>query len=106
MDRSRWISLATLVVYVVVFIVVPLSADQERPHGEDGRLFIAQFAGGFLAFLGFACVWWSEALGDALWIGRGAWNPQPSSSGAVKVLGWLFLIAAFTIHVIVNRWIN
>jgi len=44
--------------------------------------------------LGFVRIWWSDILGDALWMGRGAWNPKPSSGGAVVILGWNFLISA------------
>ncbi len=33
-------------------------------------------------------------------MGRGAWNPQPSSAGAVQVLGWVFLVGAFVLHAV------
>jgi len=106
MDRSRWISLGVVVLYLVVFVVAPLS--QGTFGGEPGqeRSFTTQYAGGVLLFLGFVSVWWSELLGDALWMGRGAWNPQPSSSGAMKAIGWIFLVLAFMVHPVLARWVT
>jgi hypothetical protein len=106
MDMSRWISLIAVVFYLTIFVFVPVSGGGSGAHPKDGRLFIADFVGGFLLFTGFVCTWWSEALGDALWVGRGAWNPKPSSSGAVKMLGWIFLVLAFAVHTIVRRWLT
>jgi hypothetical protein len=98
MDLSRWISLIVVAAYVTVFIVAPLSKDDSGDYPVDGRLFISQFGGGVLLLLGFVCVWWSEILGDALWTGRGAWNPKPSSGGGVRLLGWIFLMRAVVHH--------
>jgi len=106
MDLSRWISLIVAAVYLIVFILVPLSKDAPGGNPPDGKLFISHFAGGFLLLLGFVCVWWSEVLGDALWMGRGAWNPQPSSGGAVRLLGWIFLVCAFLIHAVVHHYVR
>ena len=91
-------SLVVAVVYLAVFVLIPLSAGRMGGETSGENASSAQTVGGLLLFLGFACVWWSETLGDALWVGRGAWNPKPSSGGAMKILGWLFLIAAFAIH--------
>jgi hypothetical protein len=98
MDRSRWISLVVAITYLVVFILIPLSAGEMGGDTSGENTSTAQAVGGLLLFLGFVCVWWSETLGAALWVGHGAWNPQPSSSGAMKILGWIFLISAFGIH--------
>jgi hypothetical protein len=106
MSLSRSISLVVVAIYLIAFLLVPLSKDAVFGNPPDGKLFISQFAGGFLLLLGFVCVWWSEVLGDALWVGRGAWNPQPSSGGAVRLLGWIFLISAFLIHVIVHHYVG
>ncbi len=98
MDRSRWGCLLVVVLYVVVAMVFPLSGDEPAAEPNDARLPNVQFAAGLLLTLGFVCVWWSEILGDALWMGHGAWNPIPSTSGVVRLLGWMFLIGAFMIH--------
>jgi hypothetical protein len=101
-DRSRWIALIAIVVYLVVFILPLLSDSDGGRHAMDRRQFLAQYAGGLMVLLGFACLWWSETLGDGLWAGRGAWNPKPSSEVAIKLLGYVFLVAAFALHVIVR----
>lgn len=106
MDLFRRISLVVLGAYVIIFVLVPLSKDAPGGNPPDGKLSISQFVGGFLLLLGFVCVWWAEVLGDALWMGRGAWNPQPSSGGAVRLLGWIFLVSAFLIHGIVHHYVR
>ncbi len=98
MDRSRWTSLIVAIAYLVVFVLIPLSAGRMGGDTSGENASTDQIVGGLLLFLGFVCVWWCETIGDALWIGRGAWNPQPSSGGAVKILGWVFLFSAFGIH--------
>lgn len=102
MDRSRWACLSAVFLYVVVFALLPLSENQWDGYSVDERTLGTRFPGAFFLLLGFVCVWWSETLGDALWVGRGAWNPRPSSGGAMKVLGWLFLAAAFAVDIIVR----
>mgnify|MGYP005855507179 CR=1 FL=1 len=77
MDRSRWGCLLVVGLYVVVAMVLPLSGDEPAAEPNDARLPSGQFAAGLLLALGFVCVWWSEIQGDALWMGRGAWNPIP-----------------------------
>lgn len=103
MDRSRWICLLVVGLYVVVALVFPLSRDKPVAEPNDEGLSSVQFAAGVLLVLGFVCVWWSEILGDALWMGCKAWNPKPSSAGAVKVLGWMFLVGAFVLHAVFLR---
>jgi len=99
MDRSRWVSLGFVVLYVVVCGLALVRADggAAAPRGES---FDAEGVGFVLLFLGFACIWWSEALGGALWMGRGAWNPKPSSEGAVTLLGWILMALAVAVPVV------
>ena len=84
--------------YMVVCGLVLVRADggAAAPRGEG---FDAEGVGFVLLFLGFACIWWSEALGGALWMGR-AWNPKPSSEGAVTPLGWIFMALAVAVPVV------
>ncbi len=89
--------------YVVMVFAFPLPGDEPATGSSEEGLSTGQFAGGVLLVLGFVCVWWSEILGDALWMGRGAWNPKPSSVGAVQVLGWMFLVGAFVLHAVLLR---
>lgn len=100
MDRSRWICLLVVGLYVAMVFALPSPGDKAMTRPSDERPVNIQFAGGLLLFLGFVCVWWSEMLGDALWMSRGAWNPIPSTSGVVRLLGWIFLIGAFVVHAI------
>lgn len=96
MGPSRWISLLLVGLYVAACLWLPVGmdgADQARKQDAIG----AKGLGVIPLFLGFVCVWWSDTLGDALWMGRGVWNPKPSSGGAVKVLGWIFLTAAIVL---------
>jgi len=88
---------------VVVALVFPLSGDRPVAEPNDEGLSSVQFAGGLFLFLGFVCVWWSEILGDALWMERGAWNPIPSTSGVVRLLGWIFLIGAFVVQAVLRH---
>jgi len=92
-NRSRWISLIVVVLSVPAWLFPQGRADGANELGRDGSAHV-KGAGAVLLFLGFVCVWWSDTLGDALWVGHGAWNPTPSSGGAVKLLGWIFLIVA------------
>ena len=99
MDRSRWVSLGVVVVYVAVcaWALVRSDGGAAASRGEGYR---PEAVGFVLLFLGFACIWWSEALGGALWMGRGAWNPRPSSEGAVTLLGWIFMALAVAVPVV------
>jgi len=98
MERSRWIGLAATGVYCVLFLWPGLSADESGQSSSPADL------GVVFVILGFICTWWSEALGNALWIDRtgGAWNPKVSTEGAIKLLGYLFLIGAFGIHLVMG----
>ncbi len=98
MDRSRWVSLGVVVVYVVVCAWALVWSDG-RSGGPRDEGFRAEGVSFVLLFLGFTCIWWSEALGGALWMGRGAWNPKPSSEGAVTLLGWIFMALAVAVPV-------
>ena len=100
MDRSRVICLVVVIFYVLTFIGVPLLTNKAWDKDIDAGEFFAQLVGGLLTTLGFVCIWWSDFLGNVLWAGRGAWDPKPSTSGGMKILGWLFLILAFSAHVI------
>ena len=102
MNRSRWISLIVAALCVAVWLFPQGRADGANEPGRDGSGHV-KGAGAVLLFLGFVCVWWSETLGDALWAGHGAWNPVPSSGGAVKLLGWIFLIAAVLLCMVGDR---
>ncbi|MDI9431582.1 MAG: hypothetical protein RBR19_09365 [Sedimentisphaerales bacterium] len=103
MDKSRWVCILVVGLYAIVFLAFPLSDGEPVTGLDHPRSSSNRYVGGFLLFLGFVCVWWSGILGDALWMGHGAWNPQPSSAGVVKLLGWIFLIGAFIVHVILWR---
>ena len=93
MNRSRWISLIVVALCVGAWLLPQARPDGAEEPDRDGSGHV-KGAAAVLLFLGFACVWWPDTLGDALWVGHGAWNPTPSSGGAVKLLGWIFLIAA------------
>lgn len=102
MGPSRWISLLVVGLYVAACLWFPGPGDgvnqaQQRDSG------IAKGLGVIPLVLGFVCVWWSDTLGDALWTGRGAWNPKPSSGGAVGLLGWLFLTSAIILCLVGDR---
>jgi len=98
-NRSRWISLIVVGLCVLGWLLPHAPADGAGESGRDGSAH-AKGAGAVFLFLGFVCIWWSDTLGDALWVGHGAWNPVPSSGGAVKLLGWLFLIGAVLLCVV------
>jgi hypothetical protein len=93
MNVRRWLALAFVGLYLVVCAYGPgEGGDVESARKEEFSL--AKGFGMILLVLGFVSVWWSEALGDALFVGRGAWNPKPSSGTAIAILGWLFLFSA------------
>jgi hypothetical protein len=82
---------------------LPLPGDEPATGSSEQGLSTGQSAGGLFLFLGFVCVWWSEILGDALWVGRGAWNPIPSTGGVVRLLGWIFLIGVFVVQAVLRH---
>jgi len=96
MNPSRWIALLVVGLYAAACLWLPAGIDgPDQPRRQTS---IAGKTLGLIPLvLGFVCVWWSEVLGDALWMGRGAWNPKPSSGGAVSILGWVFLTAAMVL---------
>jgi len=101
-NRSRWISLVVVALCVGTWFFPQGRADGADEPGRDGSGHV-KGAGAVLLFLGFVCVWWPDTLGDALWVGHGAWNPVPSSGGAVKLLGWIFLVSAVLLCVAGDR---
>ena len=80
----------------MAFLCLPLGAHEGGRAGRDESR-LTKGLGLILLFLGFVCAWWSETLGGALWVGRGAWNPKPSSSGAMAILGWIFMVLAIAL---------
>ncbi|MBN2131996.1 MAG: hypothetical protein JW741_21015 [Sedimentisphaerales bacterium] len=102
MNRSRWISLIVVALCVGAWLLPQAGPGGADEPGRDGSGHV-KGAGVVCLFLGLVCVWWPDTLGDALWVGQGAWNPTPSSGGAVKLLGWLFLIAALLLCVAGDR---
>jgi len=91
-NRSRWISLVVVALCVGTWFFPQGRADGADEPGRDGSGHV-KGAGAVLLFLGF----------DALWVGHGAWNPVPSSGGAVKLLGWIFLVSAVLLCVAGDR---
>lgn len=96
MGPSRWISLLLVGLYVAACLWLPVGMDGTDQARERDSI-RAKGLGVILLLLGFVCVWWSDTLGDALWMGRGAWNPTPSSGGAVSILGWIFFTLAMVL---------
>jgi hypothetical protein len=104
MNPSRWIALLVVGLYAAACLWLPIGIDGTGQTQQQTS--IAGKALGLIPLvLGFVCVWWSEVLGDALWMGRGAWNPKPSSGGAVSILGWIFLAAAMVLCLAGHRLI-
>jgi hypothetical protein len=93
MNLSRWLAVAFVGVYLAVCAYGPGEEGGPEFGGRD-QFALSKGFGAILLVLGFVSVWWSETLGDALWMGRGAWNPKPSSGPAIAILGWLFLAGA------------
>lgn len=92
MNLSRCVSLLFVGLYVLLAMYLP--THPAGPEKADDAIFDGKKAGGVFLLLGLVCVWAQETLGDALWGGRGAWNPKASTAGAVAALGWLFLTFA------------
>jgi len=99
MDLSRWISLGFVALYIVLLAYLPAHPAGTQMSVDD-EMFDGKQAGGVFLVIGFVCVWAKDTPGDALWVGRGAWNPKPSTPGAVAVLGWLFLTLASAIPIL------
>ena len=105
MNLSRWISL-TIIAFCLVMWLYPrprLDASEELDERDSSS---GKQAVPPLLFLGFVCTWWPDVLGEALWVGRGAWNPRPSSERAMKLLGWIFLIVAILLSVAGDRMLG
>ena len=90
MDRSQWISLVFIVVLIVVDIFFLTPAFQSDAESGD-RGFPKERIGQFLAFVGFASIWWPDVVGAVLLFAR--FGPVSDSLAAVvRYLGWVLLI--------------
>ncbi len=101
MDRSRWISLIIVALYVVVdiFVLVPSLESSASPEGER---FPGQYLGSILAGIAFALIWWPDFVGAVLLGAR--YGPLPDAwTGVVRVLGWILLGVVITMRLSLVR---
>jgi hypothetical protein len=98
MNRSRWISLVFVALWIIAMLLTGFDDGSDDPGQQES--FREEWVSLLLLPIGFACVWWSDILGDALWMGRGAWNPKPSSGTAIALLGWIFLFLALAMPIV------
>jgi hypothetical protein len=96
MERSRWIALAIVILYVAVeVLVVAPHPPMEGP--TDPESFPGQRAASFLALIALASIWWPEVVGAVVLMCR--FGPIPDRwAVVVRVLGWVLLIAVVAIR--------
>jgi len=70
MDRSRWVSLVVVALYVAVDVFVPVPNFKSRAPSE-GESFPGQDLGSFLAAVAFGLIWWPDFV-DAVLLGARA----------------------------------
>ena len=92
MDRSQWISLVIVILYILAEVLLapgsPAPADQ-----NDGVRTARGHRGAFVLFVGFACIWWPDVTGAVLLSAR--FGPLSDTlATAARVLGWVILAVA------------
>lgn len=99
MDRSRWISLGIVVVYVAVYASVLVWAG-DRPGPGPPERFEQEQAGFVLLFLGFVCIWWGEFLGPGSVGMKCGLVSEPTSPATMETLGWIFMVLAVVVPIV------
>jgi hypothetical protein len=91
MDKSRWISISIVGIYILVFIsVLVFSGDLHDIPIEDlvkGSLGII-----FWLAISLGCIWFGDELGEGLLGARYGLVSEKSPGWAVKLMGWIFLL--------------
>jgi hypothetical protein len=98
MDRSRWISLAIVLLYVAVYALTLVWADDPAGQSATER-FEEERAGFVLLFLGFVCIWWGEFLGPGSVGMQCALVSEPTSPATMEALGWIFMVLAVVVPI-------
>ena len=91
MNRSRWISLGFVGLFIVVTIVVPKW--KEHAGLTAFRSVDGVYAAFIILCMGLACIWWGDELAPAQPADESENEPQPRGrrQWTVKSVGWLFL---------------
>ena len=100
MNRSRWISLGFVILFMIVTLGVP--AWKEHTGRVPHRSLDGLYAGFALLVMGLVCILWSDAAS------RGAQEAEDEESGgesqersngrrSVKTVGWFLLILSIVI---------
>lgn len=103
MERSRWIALVIVGLYIALDLLVIAPRFQLNGQEESGP-FPGQRAGSFLALIAFACIWWPDILGGGFMLR--AVMVESRSGGAVpdwlavivRLLGWGLLVVAIKLR--------
>lgn len=101
MDRSRWISLVIVALYVAVdvFVLVPHFKSGAPSEGES---FPGQYFGSILAAVAFGLIWWPDFVGAVL-LGARYGPLQDTWTGVVRFLGWILLGVAIAMRLSLVR---
>jgi hypothetical protein len=95
MNRSRWVALGFLVLFIIVILVVP--AWMERTGHTLHRSTDSRYAAFVLLCMGLVCIWWSDAVSHT------SEDETPDTPGrgrrpmSIKSVGWLFLVLSIVI---------
>ena len=96
MNRSRWISLGFVVLFIAVTIVVP--AWKERAGQILHKSVDGIYAAFVLLCMGLVCIWWADM---APHVAHDASDDDPRATSnerrPMKSIGWLFLILSIAI---------
>ncbi len=101
MNRSRWLSLGFVVLFLVVAIGVP--AWKERMEQATRKYADGIYAAFALLCMGLVCIWWSDTAspgqGRATPVQGTAMDAEPRGDRrrSVKSMGWLLLVLSIVI---------
>ncbi|MHC4118078.1 MAG: hypothetical protein ACYSWO_11280 [Planctomycetota bacterium] len=95
MELSRILSLVIAALYVIAFVCLLAGGPERGVPPEKHFESIFYGAGGMLIWLAMSlgCIWWGDELGEGLIGARYGLVSTPSPGWAVKLIGWIFLLA-------------
>jgi hypothetical protein len=91
MDKSRWISLAVIVFYIL-FLTVGLIFSGEINDISNESLVKGIVGIIFWLVLSLGCIWYGDELGEGLVGAKYGLVSESSPGWAVQLIGWILLL--------------
>ncbi len=100
MNRSRWLALGFVALFIIVTVGVPMW--KEHAGLASHKYADGLYAALALLIMGLLCIWWSEAAArDAREVEDEESGGEPQETGdgrrSVKTVGWFLLVLSIVI---------